>query len=400
MPEPIEFIDSTLRDGEQAPGVWFTPEEKLQLARLLDRTGIDVLDAGFPASSAEDVEVIQELSAAGLRARVAASARPTKVDVAAAERARAQEVFVFHPVSDVRLRGLHIDRSAALARIQAGVEEARGRGLVVNVVAEDACRADVHFLRLLRERLESSTVQRLVICDTIGAATPDTIADLVREVGRGPGLPLSLHCHNDFGLATANTLAGVVAGATSVSGTVNGLGERAGNADLAEVAAALTHLLGRPHHIDPLQLVELSAAVELFSGVHVSPLKPVVGSNVYRHESGIHVHGMLHDPCSYEHLPAAWVGCSSCIVLGKHSGVSSVSHVLKSRDLPFSSSLAERLLAVVKQRSTSRSKAGHASAYRETRRHRQRLLGGLPERVLVELFDSIANRSEEPWLEP
>src|SRR5579871_4759542 len=230
LPERVEVIHCTLRDGEQAPGVWFTPSEKVALAKLLDASGVDLLDAGFPAACDEEVETMQEMRRARLRAGIAATARAVTADVAAAERARAQEVFLFLPISDLRLHtGLGIDRREARRRLRAAALDAVGP-------------------------------RRFVVCDTVGAAMPATIARLFETLRRAidPRLILCTHCHNDFGLATANTLAAVGAGAAAVTCTVNGLGERAGNADLAEVVAALSLLYDVAHGIDPASLPRLA----------------------------------------------------------------------------------------------------------------------------------------------
>src|SRR5579871_1868824 len=261
LPERVEVIHCTLRDGEQAPGVWFTPSEKVALAKLLDASGVDLLDAGFPAACDEEVETMQEMRRARLRAGIAATARAVTADVAAAERARAQEVFLFLPISDLRLHtGLGIDRREARRRLRAAAEEVVSRGMGLNIVFEDACRADPRWVIQLASALDAVGPRRFVVCDTVGAAMPATIARLFETLRRAidPRLILCTHCHNDFGLATANTLAAVGAGAAAVTCTVNGLGERAGNADLAEVVAALSHLYDVAHGIDPASLPRLA----------------------------------------------------------------------------------------------------------------------------------------------
>jgi isopropylmalate/homocitrate/citramalate synthase len=255
MPARVEVIDCTLRDGEQTPGVWFTPSEKVELAKRLDHAGIDVLDAGFPASCAEEIETIQELRRCNLRSRLGATARAVPADIIAAERARAHEVFLFLPTSDLRMiNGLGLSREQAATRLRAAAEEVAARGMTLNVVAEDAYRSEPRWLVQLLAALQGLPVRRFVVCDTVGAAFPAgmerLIATLAREID--PAITLCTHCHNDFGMATANSLAAIQAGAGAVTCTVNGIGERAGNADLAEVVAALTHLFGIEHGVNPI----------------------------------------------------------------------------------------------------------------------------------------------------
>jgi isopropylmalate/homocitrate/citramalate synthase len=385
----IEVVDCTLRDGEQAAGVWFTPEEKVELALLLDRAGVDVLDAGFPAVCEEEVEVLQELHHAGLRARVGATCRPVPGDILAAARARADEAFVFVPVSDTRLRAIGWTLEQARSQLRAGSALVLDQGMGLNVIAEDASRADSATILRLFDAIADLSVSRYILCDTVGAATPDRMGNLTGVVvgALGRSATVATHCHNDFGMATANTVASVAAGARCVTCTVNGLGERAGNADLAEVVAALTHLLDVDHSINPLLLAALAARVELYSGVHNSPLKPVVGSNVYSHESGIHVHGILKDPKNYAQLPPRWVGREHSVVLGKHSGLSAVAHTLAERGIGQHGADAAGWLERVKTASRQRSKLAHVAAHAAMVETRRELLGGVAD----DLFERMAS---------
>jgi isopropylmalate/homocitrate/citramalate synthase len=317
MPGTVEVIDCTLRDGEQTPGVWFTVAEKVQLALLLDDAGISVLDAGFPAASPADMEAMQEMRASGVRAKLGATARPVPQDIAAAGKANADEVFMFMPTSDLRLKEtLGITRNEAARTMRAGVDEIVGHGMAASVVFEDATRADPEYMiRLVNDVCEPGTVSRLILADSVGCAHPNSMRLLVRTLAAelDPSIAISIHAHNDYGLATANALAAIEAGARSLSVTVNGIGERAGNADLAECLAAMTHLHGIEHGVDARKLPGLSRFVERVSGIHMSATKPVTGFNVYRHESGVHVDSMLKNTRSYEELPPAWTGttCSA-----------------------------------------------------------------------------------------
>lgn len=387
LPKRVEIIDCTLRDGEQAPGVWFSVAEKLALATALDEAGVDVLDAGFPASSASDIEAMQGMRMLGLHARIGATARPLPGDVAAAEKARAHEVFLFMPTSDFRLKEtLNISRKRATEIFRAGAEDVVTRGMRLNLVFEDASRADITALIAVVEALRKHVpIERLVLADTVGCATPASMEVLVSTLRRavGPEIALCPHGHNDFGMATANTLAAVAAGASSVTCTVNGIGERAGNADLAEVTAALTFLYGIEHRVDVAKLQALSQMVERMSGLHMSPTKPVTGLNVFRHESGVHVDGMLKTPKSYEFLPSAAVGRDTEYVLGKHSGTGIIRKIMQDAGIAVDDAVAAELLQVVKQRIEERDKKQHERMFWRSRAFHSSCLSGLdPEEVL------------------
>lgn len=387
-PSSVEVIDCTLRDGEQTPGVWFTVEEKVHLAEALSEAGVRVLDAGFPASSGADLEAMQEMRHRGMRASIGATARPLTHDIAAAEKAGADEVFLFMPTSDLRLREtLGITRERAIEIMRAGADEVLGRGMGLNIVFEDATRADpAHMAGLIDNVCQPDTTVRLVLADTVGCASPNSMRDLVRTLaGRlSPGVAICTHAHNDFGLATANTLAAVEAGARAITCTVNGIGERAGNADLAECVAALTHLYGIEHGVVPRRLPALSRMVERISGIHMSAIKPVTGFNVYRHESGIHVDSMLKNARSYEFLPASWMGGERAYVLGKHSGASMIRHVLSQAGVDCDEDAVRGLLHELKLVADQRDKAGHVVAFESKEAFMVSALAGVSPDVLLE----------------
>lgn len=367
MPQAVEVIDCTLRDGEQTPGVWFSLEEKLKIAEQLSLAGVDILDAGFPAASPSECEALQEMRRRKLSARIGATARPIRSDIIAAAEARAQDVFLFMPTSDLRLtETLGITRDKANQIFRAGAEEVVSHDMSLSLVFEDATRAPTKELVRLVDGLRAHVpIARIVLCDTVGCSYPAGIERIVRELDDGLDrqIAIAMHTHNDLGLAGANTIAGVMAGARAITATVNGIGERAGNADLAECVAALTHLCGVRHRVDGRALPELSRLVEQASGIHTSPTKPVVGFNVYRHESGVHVDGMLKDSRSYEFLPAAWVGRTREYVLGKHSGTSLIRHLMQAEGMDCPPELADQLLKEVKREAESRDKSEHKRAF-------------------------------------
>ncbi|MGC7102119.1 LeuA family protein [Amycolatopsis lurida] len=386
----VETIDCTLRDGEQAPGVAFTIAEKLEIATALSDAGVDVLDAGFPGSGAAEVETLQELHRQGLKAKIGATARPFPGDVAAADAAHADEVFLFMPTSDIRIeKTLGTTRSRAADFLVAGAENVVSCGMGLNVVFEDATRARPEFLLETTERIAGAVpVRRVIIADTVGCATPDSMSALVRRfLGAFAGsLVVCPHCHNDFGLATANTLQAVLAGCTSLTCTVNGLGERAGNADLAEVAAALGHLHGIGHGIDLTALPALAELVERRSGVHTSFTKPVTGLNVFRHESGVHVDAMLKSTDSYEFLPSDAIGRRTEFVLGKHSGRALVHTLLgELKPGPADEDTVTQVLAAVKGRYAHADKFAHDRLHEQRRRFFAEHLSGLDRDELKRL---------------
>ncbi|WP_437577186.1 LeuA family protein [Sorangium sp. So ce887] len=387
LPTTVEIIDCTLRDGEQTAGVWFTLEEKIELAEHLSAAGVDVLDAGFPAASGSERESLQEMSRRKLRSRIGATARPLPGDVAAAAQSRAQEVFLFMPTSDLRLtETLGITRDRASLVFRAGAEDVVGRGMTLNLVLEDATRtAPGHLIHLVDDLRRHVPIARLVICDTVGCATPHAMERLIRTLDDGLDrqIPLSMHAHNDFGLASANTLAGVLGGARAITATVNGIGERAGNADLAECVAALTHLYGVQHGIDGRALPGLSRMVERMSGIQLSPTKPVTGFNVFRHESGVHVDAMLKDVRSYESLPAAWVGRKREYVLGKHSGTSLIRHLMDEAGIPCDAEMAQQLLDEVKLGAERRDKTEHVRELARSEAFSRARLAGLDLSMMI-----------------
>jgi isopropylmalate/homocitrate/citramalate synthase len=301
---------------------------------------------------------------------------------------------MFHPTSEFRLgETLGITTAQAASLFRHGAEEVASHGMTLNVVFEDATRARIDDLVAFTEAIHRHVrIARVVLCDTVGCSLPAAMQRLVAAIRQriDPAIYLCMHCHNDFGLAVANTLAGVAAGARAVTCTVNGIGERAGNADLAETVAALTHLLGLQHGVEPLALLDLHETVERMTGIHQSPTKAVTGSNVYRHESGIHVDGMLKDERSYEFLPASWVGQRSSYVLGKHSGRVLIRHILRAHGRAHDEETVQQLLQAVKEATARRDKSEHEVAHQLKRTFETSALAGLSTAWLVELADRLA----------
>jgi 2-isopropylmalate synthase len=339
MPPRIRIFDTTLRDGEQAPGASLTADEKIQIARQLARLRVDVIEAGFPAASPGEAEAVRRIAEEVGRAKgapaIAALARCVPADVSAAAAAiapaRRQHLHVFIATSDIHItHKLRSTRKAVLAAIRACVAQGRdlvGADATVEFSAEDASRTELDFLLTAYEAAVEAGATVINVPDTVGYAEPDEFAVLVRRVVRAVGkrAVVSVHCHNDLGLASANTLAAIRAGARQVEVTVNGIGERAGNASLEEVVMALRTRPGRFRNatvgVATEQIIAASRLVSYLTGLPVQPNKSVVGANAFAHESGIHQDGFLKNPLTYEIMTPASVGlAASTLTLGKLSG--------------------------------------------------------------------------------
>lgn len=347
----IRFVDCTLRDGEQAPGVFFTLEEKLAIADLLDAAGVDILDVGMPSVSNDERETVAAMVSQRYRATVAATVRALRSDIDAALGCGVAEVFLFMPVSPQHLKHkFAIDLRQAVRRIDDALGYAVSKGLRVHFVAEDSVRANPAQLGPVLDRVAELGAVSAIVCDTVGVMTPQTMEQYLRQLRDAMKRPLELgiHCHNDYGLGTANTLAAVAAGCSIVTSTVGGLGERAGNAVFEEIVCALGDLYRTELRIDKMVLARLSDAVAQASGMFIVPTKPVVGYNVFRHESGVHVDGMLKDPSTYESIDPAPLGRAHELVLGKHSGGGLVETRLAAKGIASTPELIRRILERVK----------------------------------------------------
>jgi len=319
--ETIKIFDTTLRDGEQTPGVGLTPDEKLEIARALDRLGVDSIEAGFPITSKGEIEGVRLIAKEGLRAEIVALARAHKSDIDTAVGTGVKCVHVFIATSDIHLQHkLNMTREEALQTAVKYVKYAKEHGVQVEFSAEDACRSDTEYLIQVLQAVSDAGADRIDIPDTVGVMHPVGMYNLVGKVRNAISIPISVHCHNDFGLAVANSLAAVEAGAERVHCTINGLGERAGNASLEEVVMSLHNLYGRKTNINTRLIYETSRLVSRLTGIVVQPNKAIVGENAFGHESGIHTHGLLNMPQTYESLEPELVGRKRWIQAGKHAG--------------------------------------------------------------------------------
>ena len=369
----IRIFDTTLRDGEQTPGVSLSPDQKLAIARRLDGLGVDAIEAGFPVISAGEHRAVSMIASAGLSCEVAGLARANKKDIDSAADAGLKYVHTFIATSDIHLEHkLKMSRSDALGRAVEAVEYAKSRGLQVEFSAEDATRTDRKFLGEVFEAVASAGADRIDIPDTVGYATPQYVAQITRDAIRASsGLPISVHCHNDFGLAVANALSGVRAGASCAHVTINGIGERAGNASLEEFAMALQCLehadcsnnddtdddtdnndtcgaISYETGIVSEQLYDVSRYVSSVVGIQVQPNKAIVGENAFGHESGIHTHGVLNNPLTYEPISPELVGRKRWLHVGKHAGLHGMNAMLKEYGIEPSEEQSRQILERIK----------------------------------------------------
>jgi 2-isopropylmalate synthase len=328
--EKVRIFDTTLRDGEQSPGVTVTPEQKVQIAQKLDELGVDAIEAGFPMVSAGEMYAVKTIANSGLKAEVCGLARAVDADIDAAIKCDLKYVHTFIATSDIHMQfKLKMTREQVLERAVHAVEYAKKHGLRVEFSAEDATRSDRAFLIKVFSAVAQAGADRVDIPDTVGYATPQYITELVKEVQEATRLPISMHCHDDFGLAVANSIAGINAGAACAHVTINGLGERAGNASLEEFVMALQCLYHKKHNIKTQLLYETSKFVSNTMGIIVQPNKAIIGENAFGHESGIHTHGIINNPLTYEPISPELVGRKRWLQAGKHAGAHGIRAMLE-----------------------------------------------------------------------
>ena len=348
---PVRFYDTTLRDGEQTVGVVLDPQQKLEIARRLDELGVGRIEAGFPRVSLDDGEAIRLILEARLKTEIWGFSRAVKADVDELVRLGVRATVIEAPTSDIKLHAYGISRDEVVRRVVEAVRHAKQNGITVGFFAVDGTRTDLGFLKKVYEAAIESGAAEVVVVDTIGVCGPEAVEFLVRQVREwvGESIPVHFHGHNDFGLATASAIAAVRAGAQWIQGTINGMGERAGNADIGEIALALHCLYDVPVELHLERICEVSEFVQRTAGYEVQAWKPVVGENLFVRESGA-VASQFHIPEAIEPFAAELVGAHRAIVLGKKSGLDSI--VLKCRELGLEIPEEQRgaVLAAVKKK--------------------------------------------------
>lgn len=348
----IRIFDTTLRDGEQTPGISLSPEQKLSIAKKLDELGVDAIEAGFPVISEGEFKAVKMIARAGLNCDICGLARTSKKDIDAAADAGLNYIHTFIATSDIHLQyKLKMTREQALAKAIDAVEYGKSRGLQVEFSAEDATRTDREFLKKVFGEVAKAGADRVDIPDTVGYSTPEYIAEITRDTIAATKLPVSVHCHNDFGLAVANALSGIRAGAQCAHVTINGIGERAGNASLEEFVMALKCLQYDQKYETGIKselIYDTSRFVSKIVGIQVQPNKAIVGDNAFGHESGIHTHGILSNPLTYEPISPELVGRKRWLQVGKHAGIHGMNAMLAEYGIKPSEDQSKQILDKVK----------------------------------------------------
>ncbi len=357
IPPDVVIHDTTLREGEQTPGVVFNIDGKLAIARKLDEVGIQQLESGFPAASPGEREAVSAIVSEGLKAKIFGFARAVHADIDAVAETGASGIVISFPPSDTQLKyKLKMTREQYLEKAVEAVEHAKGYGLYISYSAEDSTRTDIEFLKKTFATVIEAGVDRARIVDTLGVGTPVTIRNLVYSIRQVVNAPIEIHCHNDHGLAVANTIAAFEAGATALSTCANGLGERTGVAATEEVIICLHNLYGVQIY-NTTKLSELCRMIEELSKVSLPANKPVIGDNVFVHTSGIHQHAVLQNPVTYEPYPPELVGQKRRLLLGKLTGTHAVKAKLQEVGYDLPEDKVKEVVAQVKMKSEERSSA-------------------------------------------
>ena len=345
----IKIVDTTLRDGEQTAGVVFANNEKITIAQMLNDLGVDQLEVGIPAMGGDEKDAIKRICKRNLKSSIMAWNRAVIGDIEQSIDCGVDAVAISISVSDIHIRNkLKTSREWVIENMVKSVEYAKKNGLYVSINGEDASRADDDFLIQFIEAGKRAGADRFRFCDTVGVMDPFTIRNKIEKIHKATNFDIEMHTHNDFGMATANAIAGAIGGANHIGVTVNGLGERAGNAALEEVLMALKHVFKYGMDIDTKKFKELSEYVSNASGRELPAWKAIVGSNMFKHESGIHADGALKDPKNYEAFEPEEVGLQRQIVIGKHSGKAAIINKFHEYDIELSPEMASKVLEEIR----------------------------------------------------
>lgn len=350
-PWNVEICDVTLRDGEQTPGVSFTAEEKKDIATRLDAIGVEVIEAGFPIVSVHEKEMVRDISRLGLDAKICGLSRACREDVDAALDAEVDMIGLFIAPSDLHLKYKHKkSREVVVANAIEQLDYAVDHGLIVRFGAEDASRTSLDILVDVYTEAADHKATYVTYADTTGCLTPLEVATVMKDLVPRTPIPIAMHAHNDLGCATANTLIAAELGAFQLHTTVNGLGERAGNARLEEVLVSLV-LKGGITRYDLTEIPALSECVQKYTRIFMPVTKPVVGGNAFAHESGIHIAAILENPSTYEFIPPELLGLERRFILGKHTGKRALLHILNTFGYQIPDDQVMQVLELIKDRS-------------------------------------------------
>jgi len=329
LPKKVFIYDCTLRDGEQTPGVALTIKEKVTIAEQLAKLGVDTIEAGFPVNSRDEKEAVRQVAKEVTQVPVSGLARVVREDIDACIDCDVDIVHVFVSTSDVHLEHqMRKSREKVLEAAVESVEYVKQHGIKCQFSAMDATRSDINYLLEVFKGVEDAGVDAIDVADTVGLMIPSAMQTFMSRIRKSVGVQLDVHCHNDYGMGVANTLAAVEAGADEVHVTINGIGERAGNTALEPVVLALMTIYNKDVNINPKYLTETSQLVERYTGISVSPCTPIIGGHAFAHESGIHVHAIIREASTFEPIKPEDVGQRRRLVIGKHTGKASVKNAL------------------------------------------------------------------------
>ena len=345
----IKVLDTTLRDGEQTPGVSLTPLEKLRIANKLDEIGVDFIEAGSAITSEGERQSIKEITSQGLNAEILSFSRPLTVDIDYCLECDVDAVNLVVPTSDLHIsEKLKTTRDKLIDLSNSAIEYCKDHGLTVELSAEDATRSDFDFLKSVYENAIDHGANRICVCDTVGILTPNKSFEIFNKLRDIP-VPIACHCHNDFGLAVANTLSSLEGGATEIHTTVNGIGERAGNTSFEECVVSIERLLPEfSTNIKINEIYDISKLVARSTGVYIQPNKAIVGENAFAHESGIHSDGIIKNSATYEPITPELVGRKRRFVIGKHMGTHGLDNRLKELGLNVNENQLQQICSDIK----------------------------------------------------
>ncbi|OED30304.1 2-isopropylmalate synthase [Methanosphaera sp. WGK6] len=348
-PSDVMIYDTTLRDGEQTPGVTITTDEKITIAEKLDKLGVDVIELGFPAASPGEQRTFKEAAKIGFNAQISGLARALPQDIDKAIDSDADYIHTFIGTSPLhRDYKLKMSKEEILDKAVTAVEYIKDHGITAEFSCEDSTRTEIDYLLEVFSAVQEAKVDKINVPDTVGVTIPIKMNELITKINEKINVPISVHCHNDFGLAVANTLAAIEAGAKQAQCTINGLGERAGNASLEEIVMSLHKCYNINTNINSKLLVNTSETVSRITGVKMPPNKAIVGENAFAHEAGIHVQGILANSETYEALNPEEVGHKRRIVLGKLTGANAIEAKLEEYNINLNKNQFDELFKKVK----------------------------------------------------